>query len=160
MSIRTTTRISTRNRALNGCDYEKMILERFDDIEKVCCIPVAKDSSDVRIVVFPHPEKRVLPQLPNWKLAEIEQYIKSFVNEENEENEKNRNRTVHRIGSNLFNRFRICPFRYFWWKDPDVHDGVWSYGRHCFLFLWWIWNCGKDGRQDRQMGLAHRTISI
>ncbi len=79
MSIRTTTRISTRNRALNGCDYEKMILERFDDIEKVCCIPVAKDSSDVRIVVFPHPEKRVLPQLPNWKLAEIEQYIKSFV---------------------------------------------------------------------------------
>ena len=42
----------------------------------------------------------------------------------NEENEKNRNRTVHRIGSNLFNRFRICPFRYFWWKDPDVHDGV------------------------------------
>lgn len=79
MSIRTTTRISTRNRALNGCDYEKMILERFDDIEKVCCIPVAKDSSDVRIVVFPHPEKRVLPQLPNWKLVEIEQYIKSFV---------------------------------------------------------------------------------
>ena len=79
MSIRTTARISTRNRALNGCDYEKMILERFDDIEKVCCIPVAKDSSDVRIVVFPHPEKRVLPQLPNWKLAEIEQYIKNFV---------------------------------------------------------------------------------
>ena len=53
-------------------------VERFDDIEKVCCIPVVKDSSDVRIVVFPHPEKRVLPQLPNWKLAEIEQYIKSF----------------------------------------------------------------------------------
>ena len=64
----------------------------------------------------------------------------------NEENEKNRNRTVHRIGSNLFNRFRICPFRYFWWKDPDVHDGVWSYGRHCFLLLRRVWNCGENGR--------------
>lgn len=79
ISIRTTTRISTRNRALGGCDYEKMILERFDDIEKVCCIPVSNENQNVCIVVFSHPEKRMLPQLPNWKLVEIEQYITSFI---------------------------------------------------------------------------------
>ena len=94
-------------------------------------------------------------------LAKKAENYMDFIKEiKNEENEKNRNRTVHRIGSNLFNRFRICPFRYFWWQDPDVYDGVWSYGRHCFLLLRRVWNCGENGRQDSKMGLAHRTISI
>lgn len=79
MSVRLATRISTRNRALNIGDYEKMILERFSDIEKVCCIPASLESNEIRIVVFPQPEKRVFPQLPNWKLSEIEQYIKGYM---------------------------------------------------------------------------------
>ena len=79
MSVRLATRISTRNRALNMGDYEKLILERFSDIEKVCCIPASQESNEIRIVVFPQPEKRVFPQLPNWKLSEIEQYIKGYM---------------------------------------------------------------------------------
>ena len=79
MSVRLATRISTRNRALNTGDYEKMILERFSDIEKVCCILASQESNEIRIVVFPQPEKRVFPQLPNWKLSEIEQYIKGYM---------------------------------------------------------------------------------
>ena len=79
ISVRLATRISTRNRALNIGDYEKMILERFSDIEKVCCIPASLESNEIRIVVFPQPEKRVFPQLPNWKLSEIEQYIKGYM---------------------------------------------------------------------------------
>ena len=79
MSVRIATRIATRNRALNVEDYEKMILERFADIEKVCCIPASEENSEIRIVVFQKPEKRIFPQLPNWKLSEIEQYIKGFM---------------------------------------------------------------------------------
>lgn len=79
MSVRLATRISTRNRALNIGDYEKLILERFSDVEKVCCIPASQESNEIRIVVFPQPEKRVFPQLPNWKLSEIEQYIKGYM---------------------------------------------------------------------------------
>lgn len=79
MSVRLATRIATRNRALNTGDYEKMILERFSDIEKVCCIPASQESNEIRIVMFPQPEKRVFPQLPNWKLSEIEQYIKGYM---------------------------------------------------------------------------------
>lgn len=79
MSVRIATRIATRNRALNVEDYEKMILERFADIEKVCCIPASEENNEIRIVVFPKPEKRIFPQLPNWKLSEIEQYIKGFI---------------------------------------------------------------------------------
>lgn len=79
MSVRLATRIATRNRALNTGDYEKMILERFSDIEKVCCIPASQESNEIRIVVFPQPEKRVFPQLPNWKLSAIEQYIKGYM---------------------------------------------------------------------------------
>lgn len=79
MSVRLATRISTRNRALNTGDYEKLILDSFSDIEKVCCIPASEENSEIRIVVFPKPEKRIFPQLPNWKLSEIEQYIKGFM---------------------------------------------------------------------------------
>lgn len=79
MSVRLATRIATRNRSLNMGDYEKMILNRFSDIEKVCCIPASQKSDEIRIVVFPQPEKRVFPQLPNWKLSEIEQYIKEYM---------------------------------------------------------------------------------
>lgn len=79
MSVRTAIRIATRNRAMNMGDYEMMILERFGDVEKVCCIPVSGSGNEVHVVVFPKPEPGVLPQLPNWKLDEIEQYIKGYI---------------------------------------------------------------------------------
>ncbi len=78
LSIRQSTRVSTRNRAVNITDYERMLLERFTDIEKVCCVPVSEQRNDVSIVVFPKPRKRTLPLLPNWQLAEMEAYLKSY----------------------------------------------------------------------------------
>lgn len=78
VSIRQTTRISTRSRAVTPTDYERMILERFTDIEKVCCIPATKDESRVRVVVFPQSEYRKYPQLPDWKLAEIEHFLAPY----------------------------------------------------------------------------------
>ena len=68
-------RISTRGRAVCPGDYEALILERFPDIEKACCIPSVTKDGETRIVVFPMPEKRVYPLLPLWKLTEIQEYI-------------------------------------------------------------------------------------
>ena len=79
ISIRQTTRISTRSRAITPTDYERMILERFTDIEKVCCIPTTADEDRVRIVVFPQSENRKYPQLPDWKLAEIEHFLAPYL---------------------------------------------------------------------------------
>lgn len=71
-------RISTRNRAVCGSNYEEIILERFPDIEKACCVPSTVNGDGVRIVVFPNPEKRKYPFLPGWKLAEIETYVRRY----------------------------------------------------------------------------------
>lgn len=77
--IRQRIRISTRNRAVYGANYEEMILERFPEIEKACCIPASGNDGTVLIAVFPKPEKRKYPFLPGWKLAEIENYMKRHV---------------------------------------------------------------------------------
>ncbi len=77
-AIRQRIRISTRNRAVCGGNYEEMILERFPEIEKACCIPASDNGGEVRIVVFPKPEKRKYPFLPGWKLAEIETHIARY----------------------------------------------------------------------------------
>lgn len=77
-AIRQRIRISTRNRAVCGGNYEEMILERFPEIEKACCIPASENGGEVRIVVFPKPEKRKYPFLPGWKLAEIENHIAQY----------------------------------------------------------------------------------
>lgn len=80
------TRISTRNRALTPCDYEQLILERFSDIGKVCCIsPFSQHLyynspiSGVNIVVFAHTEDNKYPITPTWKLAEIRRYISAII---------------------------------------------------------------------------------
>lgn len=77
-AIRQRIRISTRNRAVCSGNYEEMILERFPEIEKACCIPATETDGEVRIVVFPKPEKRKYPFLPGWKLAGIENYIARY----------------------------------------------------------------------------------
>lgn len=74
--IRSRIRISTRNRAVCQGDYESLILERFPDIEKVCCIPAVSQDGTVEVVVFPKPEKRSFPILPLRQLAEIGDRIK------------------------------------------------------------------------------------
>lgn len=76
--IRQRIRISARNRAVCGGNYEEMILERFPEIEKACCIPASGNDGTVRIVVFPKPEKRTYPFLPGWKLSEIENHIRQY----------------------------------------------------------------------------------
>ena len=77
-AIRQRIRISTRHRALCGGNYEEMILERFPEVEKVCCIPASENGGEVCIVVFPKPEKQKYPFLPGWKLSEMENYIKRY----------------------------------------------------------------------------------
>lgn len=77
-AIRQRIRISTHNRAVCGGNYEEMILERFPEIEKACCIPASESGGEVRIVVFPKPEKQEYPFLPGWKLAGIENYIARY----------------------------------------------------------------------------------
>ena len=77
-AIRQRIRISTRNRAVCGGNYEEMVLERFPEIEKACCIPASGNDGTVRIVVLPKPEKRSYPFLPGWKLSEIENHIRQY----------------------------------------------------------------------------------
>lgn len=69
-------RISTRNRAVCCGNYEELILQRFPEVAKVCCIPAAEPGDGVRIVVFPEPEPERYPGLPGWLLTEIEEYIR------------------------------------------------------------------------------------
>lgn len=85
-SARQSSRIINRLRALTPADYEQLILERFPEIEKVCCIP-ASDAArpdgppvhQVNIVVFSRSNDSVYPYTPVWKLNEIKQYILNFV---------------------------------------------------------------------------------
>lgn len=76
--IRQRIRISTRNRAVCMGDYESLILERFTEIEKVCCVPATTESDSIRIVVFLKPEKKKYNGLTDWKLSEIKEYICAY----------------------------------------------------------------------------------
>jgi len=75
-SIRQRIRIATRNRAVCSSDYERLLLARFPEIEKLCCVPADDESNGVRLVVFPKPEAKRYPFLPGWKLAEMEKQIR------------------------------------------------------------------------------------
>ncbi len=79
LSIRQTTRVSTRNRAIGASDYERLLLERFAEIERVCCVPASKQCDKVNVVVFPKPQKRTITSFPIWKLAEMESYLKEHI---------------------------------------------------------------------------------
>ena len=75
--IRERIRISTRGRAVCPGDYEALVIEKFSDIEKACCIPSSGQEGNVTVVVFPKPARRTYPLLPLWKLAEMEDYLRS-----------------------------------------------------------------------------------
>ncbi len=76
---RTTTRIATRNRAITPCDYEALLLERFAEIDKVCCIPSNSRHKEVRVVLFPKPMAKCLVELPEWKLRRVEEYLRGRI---------------------------------------------------------------------------------
>lgn len=74
--VRQRIRIATRNRAVCGNDYEQLLLERFPEVEKACCVPACDGECGVRIVVFPKPEAKSYPFLPGWKLSEMEKSVR------------------------------------------------------------------------------------
>ncbi len=76
---RATTRIATRGRAVTPLDYEHLILERFTEVDKVCCVPANARHPEVRIVLFPKPIARCLVELPVWKLRRVEEYMRDYI---------------------------------------------------------------------------------
>ena len=76
--VRRRIRISGRNRAVCGGNYEELLLERFPEVEKVCCLPATTGQNGVCIAVFPKPEKRKYLFLPGWKLAEMQAYLRQY----------------------------------------------------------------------------------
>lgn len=81
-SIRQSYRIFNRNRAVTPVDYEQIILEQFQEIEKVCCIPQTHNDTTqgVNIVVFsPSDGNNQYPITPSWKLVEIKKYLSAYI---------------------------------------------------------------------------------
>ncbi len=74
--IRQRIRIATRNRAVRIGDYEQLLLERFPEVEKVCCLPVENEAHEIRIVAFPKPVAQRFPFLPAWKRTAMEQAVR------------------------------------------------------------------------------------
>lgn len=75
-AVRQRIRTATRNRAVCSSDYEQLLLERFPEVEKACCVPPCGGGSGLRIVVFPKPEARSYPFLPSWRLSEMERSVR------------------------------------------------------------------------------------
>lgn len=76
-NIRERIRISTRGRSVCSGDYESLVLEKFPDIEKVCCLASVGQEGLVTVVVFPKPVRHVYPLLPLWQLTEVENYLRT-----------------------------------------------------------------------------------
>ncbi len=74
--IRQRIRIATRNRTVRIGDYEQLLLERFPEVEKVCCLPADGETHGIRLVAFPKPVAKRFPYLPAWKRAAMEQSIR------------------------------------------------------------------------------------
>lgn len=80
--IRQSYRIFNRNRAVTPVDYEQIILEQFQEIEKVYCIPQTHNTitQGVNIVVFsPSDDNNQYPLTPSWKLVEIRKYLSAYI---------------------------------------------------------------------------------
>lgn len=73
-------RIATRNRAVVAEDYERLILEQFADVEKVCCLAQSGAETDpsVYVVVFSRLPGSAYPITPAWKLTEIGRFISAY----------------------------------------------------------------------------------
>ncbi len=76
--IRQRIRIATRNRTVRIGDYEQLLLERFPEVEKVCCLPADGEERGIRLVVFPKPAAKRFPYLPAWKRTAMEQHVRSL----------------------------------------------------------------------------------
>lgn len=75
-AVRCRIRTATRNRALCGSDYERLLLAHFPEVEKVCCLPACDGEPAVRLLVFPKPEAKRYPFLPGWKRTEMERLLR------------------------------------------------------------------------------------
>ncbi len=76
--IRQRIRIATRNHTVRIGDYEQLLLERFPEVEKVCCLPADDEARGIRIVAFPKPVAKRFPYLPAWKRTAMEQSIRNL----------------------------------------------------------------------------------
>lgn len=73
VAVRQSARMADRHRAITPKDYERLVLERFSEIEKVYCFPQRKESApaEVRVVVLSRQADSPYPWTPAWKLSEI-----------------------------------------------------------------------------------------
>ncbi len=74
--IRLRIRIATRNRTVRIGDYEQLLLERFPEVEKVCCLPADGEAHGISLVAFPKPVAKRFPFLPAWKRTAMEQTVR------------------------------------------------------------------------------------
>lgn len=80
VSVRQSSRISHRNRAVTPENYEQMVLEQFPEIQKVHCLPqMCTGNNEIYVVVFSHTDGNVYPLTPTWKLAEIRNWLSSRI---------------------------------------------------------------------------------
>jgi len=81
-SIRQSYRIVHRNRAVTPSDYEQIILERFQYIQKVCCISQTHQQAteNIHVVVFSYSADNCrYPVTPSWKLTEIQNFLSAYI---------------------------------------------------------------------------------
>lgn len=73
VAVRQSARMADRRRAITPKDYERLVLERFSEIEKVYCFPQRKESApaEVRVVVLSRQADSPYPWTPAWKLSAI-----------------------------------------------------------------------------------------
>lgn len=78
---RHSSRMANRHRSVTIRDYEQIVLEKFPEILKVCCLPVETESgpSLIRVVVFSYMGNDTYPVTAPWKLMEIKKYLSGFI---------------------------------------------------------------------------------
>lgn len=82
--IRITRQINHRQRAVTPADYEQMILAKFEEVEKVLCLPATDSKQQQRkaivtlVVMQKENNKQVLPLCEHRLLEEIETYISQY----------------------------------------------------------------------------------
>ncbi len=83
MRIRLSERISHRNRAVNSHDFERLVLEKFPQVQKVKCLPFTNSKGNrpgvVTLVIIPQTTERVRTPKANSKLLlDIEESLLRF----------------------------------------------------------------------------------
>jgi len=83
MRIRLSERISHRNRAVSARDFERLVLEKFPQVQKVKCLPSTDSKSNrpgvVTLVIIPQVAERIrMPKASSKLLLDIEEYLQQF----------------------------------------------------------------------------------